>query len=112
MLGQAGLALTNALNPYWTPLRASFRLLLDGAGSILLCSLAQTHIVRSLVLPAYTVDRSVVLRDTINLWAERCFPILVIAGVTLATIDGFRILRVNVLFRTQRRGRVEGQRRS
>ena len=93
-LGQAGLALTNALSPYWTPLRASLRLLLDGAGSVLLCSLAQAHIVRSLVLPAYTADRSIVLKDTINLWAERCFPILVIAGVTLATIDAFRILRV------------------
>lgn len=93
-LGQAGLALTNALSPYWTSLRASLRLLLDGAGSVLLCFLAQAHIVQSLVLPAYTPDRSAVLKDTINLWAERCFPILVIAGVTLATINAFRIVRV------------------
>ena len=93
-LANAGLAGVNLARPYWTGLRATLRLLSDGAGSALFCWLLKANIVAGIAVANVSSERALELTNVINLWMGRMFPVAVVVGVVIACCDVYRIVRL------------------
>jgi len=88
------LAAVNLARPYWTPLRATFRLVADIAGSVLFCWLLKAAILVEIAGVNIPAAKAVQLTGAINFWMARMFPVAVIFGVVIAVVNIFRIVRV------------------
>jgi hypothetical protein len=95
LLAPANIALsaTNLLRPYWTPSRATIRLLCDAAGSAIFASLFKLNILASFSAAGVPPERAAELTSVINSWANKMFVVAVIFGVVILYIDAFRIFR-------------------
>ncbi|HEY6248545.1 MAG TPA: hypothetical protein VI685_01215 [Candidatus Angelobacter sp.] len=83
----------NVMRPYWSVLRATLRLLFDLAASCLFCWVMKSHILAEISVANVSTARTLEITNQINLWAERAFPIAVIAGVVIAAVNVYRIVR-------------------
>jgi predicted small integral membrane protein len=88
------LALANLARPYWTPRRATFRLLNDMAGAIIFCWLLKANILAEIAGANIPPLKVVQLTGAINFWLARMFPVAVIFVIVIALVNGLRIVRV------------------
>jgi hypothetical protein len=88
------LALANLARPYWTPRRATFRLLNDMAGAIIFCWLLKANILAEIAGANIPPLKVVQLTSAINVWLARMFPVAVIFVIVIALVNGLRIVRV------------------
>lgn len=88
------LAAANLVRPYWTPLRAAFRLASDCAGSALICWSLKADLIGEILLTHASVARALALTNAINLWMARSFPYALATGVVIVAVDIHRIFRV------------------
>lgn len=92
-LANVAFAGVNILRPYWSVLRAAFRLASDFTGSALFCWLLKAHILAEIVVPKTPAARTIEITNAINLWMARAFPVALAVGVVIVLIDIRRILR-------------------
>jgi hypothetical protein len=92
--GTAALSAAKLIQPGWTALSATVRLLLDCAGSGLFCWLLQANIVAGVVIADVSAERAAEITSGVNFWMARMFPVGVIVGVVAVCFDGFRIYRL------------------
>jgi hypothetical protein len=95
-LAAANIALAgvNLFRPYWTPLRASFRLLSDGIGGGLFCWLLKAQVLTGISAPSLPAPQAVVLTKVINLWMARTLPWAIVAMLVILCFDAYRIMRL------------------
>ena len=84
----------NLVRPYWTPRRASLRLLADSIGSALFCWLCKSDILAAITVQNVAPAKTLLLTNAINLWMSRSLPAVVGVGLVLAAFDVYRIIRV------------------
>jgi hypothetical protein len=92
--GTAALSAAKLIQPAWTPLSATARLLVDSAGSVLFCWLLRAHIVARVVIAGVPAERAAEVTSAVNFWMARMFPVGVIVGVVTVCVDGVRIYRL------------------
>jgi hypothetical protein len=91
------LAGVNLMRPYWTGLRATFRLLSDAAGIALLFWLLKSNILVEIAAVTIPVEKAAELTRAINhVWMPHMLPVVVILAVVIAVVDVFRIVRVKM----------------
>jgi hypothetical protein len=105
-VGTAALSAAKLIQPAWTPVSATARLLVDGAGSVLFCWLLRAHVVAGIMIASIPAERAAEFASAVNLWMAKMFPVGVIAGVVTVCVDGVRIYRLT------RGGRGDGSQRS
>jgi hypothetical protein len=88
------LAVANLARPYWTALRASFRLLSDIAGSVLFCWILKVNILAEIAGANIPPLKAAQLTGAINFWMARMFPLAIVVGIVIALVNIFRIVRV------------------
>lgn len=88
-----GLASVNLMRPYWTPWRATLRLLTDGVGWGLFYWLMRANILAELVVPSFGPAKALQIRDSTNLFMARSAPIVLVVGVVITAFDVYRIVR-------------------
>jgi hypothetical protein len=88
------LAGANLMRPYWTGLRATLRLASDAIGSALFCWFLKVGILTEIAVRGMSPEKALQIRDVVNLWMLRSFPIAVIVGVVIAAVNIYRIIRV------------------
>jgi hypothetical protein len=95
LLALANMALAggNLVRPYWSALRAAFRLASDFAGSALFCWMLKANVLAEIVVPNTPASRTIEITNAINLWMARGFPVAVAVGVVIVLIDARRIFR-------------------
>jgi len=86
----------NIARPYWTILRASFRLVTDCAGSVLFCWLLKSNILAGFTAAGVSAERAVVITNAINLWMEKMFPAGVLLCLVIAANGVYRIARLRM----------------
>jgi hypothetical protein len=94
----------NLVRPYWTGLRATFRLATDVIGCALFCWLVKANVLEGIFVPNASPARLLEITRAINLWMARSFPMAVIVCVVLAAVDIYRIVRVSGKDRIAARG--------
>jgi hypothetical protein len=92
----ASLAAVNFMRPYWTTERAIFRLLSDGAGSILFCWLMKANVLTGFAVSGVSPERAAELTNIINYWIRWAFPIAVAIGLFVAGGNVYRIVRLRM----------------
>lgn len=95
MLLNLSLSAVNIVRPYWTRLRAVFRLLSDVAGSGLFCWIMKAHVLVGITVPNVPAERAAQITDAINLWSARMFPVALIVAVAVLVRNVYRIIRIN-----------------
>lgn len=96
----------NLARPYWTVLRASFRLAADGASSALFCWMMKASVVAEITGVHIPPARVVEITNAVNLGMAKVFPVVLAAGVVIALVDARRILRVRSAAPVQLKGAV------
>ncbi len=92
------LAGVNLMRPYWTGLRATFRLLSDVAGLAVFFWLFKSNILVEIAAANVSPERAAGLTRAINLvWMPRMVPVVLILAVVIGVVDVFRIVRVRKL---------------
>jgi hypothetical protein len=92
--GTAALSAAKLIQPSWTPLSATARLLVDGAGSVLFCWLLRAHIVAGVAIAGVAAERATEITAAVNFWMARMLPVGVIVGVVTVCVDAVRIYRL------------------
>ena len=91
------LAGVNLMRPYWTGLRATFRLLSDAAGIALFFWLLKANLLVEIAATTVSAQKAAELTRAINsVWMPRMLPAVVILAVVIAVVDVFRIVRVKM----------------
>jgi|SRR5450432_830145 len=93
-VGSMILSAVNLVRPYWTPARASVRLVSDGVGSVLFCGLTKANIVAGLAVVNVVPEKTTQIAYAINWWSAKMFPWAAVFCVLLAMNDVYRIIRV------------------
>lgn len=93
-LANATLAAANLMRPYWTPLRATLRLLTDATGAIIFCWLLKANLLVGIAIATVPQDKSLLITQAINLWMPRIFPLAIALTLLIVGIDIYRILRL------------------
>jgi hypothetical protein len=88
------LAGVNLARPYWTVLRAGFRLATDCAGAALFCWMLKAGVLAEITGANISAARAIEITNTINLGMARAFPVALIVVVVIALVDIYRIFRV------------------
>jgi len=89
-----GFSIVNLFRPYWTKMRATFRLLGDVLGAGIFCWFFKAHLLVGIETPALSAVKAQELILKINLIMERIFPFTVGVAVIVLAIDIYRISRV------------------
>ncbi len=89
----AALSVVNLMRPHWTSARAWCRLLVDTAGSVLFCSLLRANVIASFSIAGVPPSQVLEIRNGIQIWIERSFPLAVIGVVVIFIINMFRVIR-------------------
>jgi hypothetical protein len=95
MLTVASIALSaaNLVYPYWTPLRATLRMVADVAGSAFFCWLLKVNIVAEFRFPNLTPEQAQAFPATIHHWMNLSFPYAVFACLVVTATAAYRIVR-------------------
>jgi hypothetical protein len=89
------LAAVNLARPYWTVLRASFRLATDCVGAGLFCWMLKASLLAEITGAGIPAARALEITNAINLGMAKVFPVVLAAGAVIALVDARRIYRVN-----------------
>jgi len=95
-------AAANLLRPYWTPLRASLRLLTDVLGGMLLCWLLKAHVLVGIIAPSLSATKAIVVTNLVNLGMTIALPWCIVFVIVILGVNGYRVVR---LWRANRTGR-------
>jgi hypothetical protein len=95
-------AIANLLHPYWTPLRASLRLLTDVLGGVLLCWLLKAHVLIGISAPSLSASKAIVVTKLINSGMTMALPGCIVFVLVILCFNGYRVVR---LWRANRPGR-------
>lgn len=93
-LGNTVLATFNLMRPHWTALRASFRLLLDLAGSALFCWLLSASIITSINVAGVSAARAQELTRALNWWMAKMYPAAIVFCVVMVCVNAYRVVRL------------------
>ena len=93
-LANATFAAANLIRPYWTPLRATLRMLLDAAGAILFCWLLKANILVGIAIATVPEEKTQIVTQAINTWMPRMFPVAIALGLLITGINIYRIVRL------------------
>ena len=93
-VANVALAGVNLFRPYWTPRRASLRLLLDGLGAGLFCWLLKTQVLTGISSPSLPQPKAIELTHLINLGMARTLPFAIVVMVVILCVDAYRIMRL------------------
>jgi hypothetical protein len=88
------IAAANLFRPYWTPLRASLRLLSDGLGGALFCWLLKAQVLTGISTPSLSASKAAELTNLINLWMAKTLPWAIVCVVGIICSNGYRIVRL------------------
>jgi hypothetical protein len=95
MLAGIALSSVNLVRPYWTWLRAGLRLVLDGVGAAIFCSMFKVDLLAEIHVPNLAPARALELVNSINMVASRMFPFVVLASVLIVGLSGIgRLIRL------------------
>jgi hypothetical protein len=84
----------NLFRPYWTPRRASLRLLSDGLGAGLFCWLLKAHVLAGISAPSIPTAKAIELTNLINTWMGRTLPWAIVTMLVILSFDVYRIMRL------------------
>ena len=90
----AAAAGVNLARPYWTVVRASIRLLTNGAASALFCWMLNAGALAQITGAGLTGARALEVTNAVNAGLAKTLPLVLAAGVVIAIVDVRRILRV------------------
>jgi hypothetical protein len=95
-LASANIAIAgvNLFRPYWTPRRASLRLVADGLGAGLFCWLLKTQVLVGISASSLPAPKAVELTSLINLWMARALPWAIVMTFVILSFDVYRIMRL------------------
>jgi hypothetical protein len=96
----------NLARPYWTVLRASLRLVTDGASSALFCWMMKASVIAEITGAHIPAARALEITNAINLGMAKVFPVVLATGLVIAIVDVRRILRVRNAVPVQLKGAV------
>jgi hypothetical protein len=99
-LVNASLAGLNLMYPFWTALRATLRLLSDGAGAAIFCWLMQANLLAGIAAVNLSAQQSIAMTQAINDWMSRLFPASIVIGLIVVATDAYRIVRLKSASRT------------
>src|SRR6202140_5932886 len=88
------IASVNLFRPYWTPRRASLRLLFDGLGAGLFCGLLKAHLLVGISAPSIPAAKAIELTNLINTLIARMLPWAIVTLLVMLSFDVFRIMRL------------------
>jgi hypothetical protein len=84
----------NLFRPYWTPRRASLRLLFDGLGAGLFCWLLKAQVLAGISAPSVPTAKAIELTNLINTWIARMLPWAIVTMLVILSFDVYRIMRL------------------
>lgn len=87
-------AAANLVRPYWTPLRASLRLLTDVLGGVLLCWLLKAHVLVGISAPSLTPAKAIVVTNLINFGMRIALPWCIVFVILILGVNGYRVVRL------------------
>jgi D-alanyl-D-alanine-carboxypeptidase/D-alanyl-D-alanine-endopeptidase len=94
-LANIALAAVSVSRPYWARVRGIARLLIDAAGSAVICWFFKAHILAEIIAPNLSAERAAAISISINEYMSRAFPFAVIACVlVVALTDARRLVRL------------------
>lgn len=105
-LMNAVLACVNLARPYWTVVRASVRLVTNGAASGLFCWMVKASVLAEITGANIPASRAAEITNVLNVGIARIFPIVLAASVVIAVVDVGRILRARNVLPGQRKGAI------
>jgi hypothetical protein len=88
------IASVNLFRPYWTPRRASLRLLFDGLGAGLFCGLLKAHLLVGISASSIPAAKAAELTNLINTWIARMLPWAIVTMLVMLSFDVYRIMRL------------------
>ena len=94
LLASIALSGVNLFRPRWTRVRAAVRLAIDCAGSALFCWFLKAGILLEIAVANVPQARESAIKDSLNSWASRAFPLAVIISAVIALLDVRRLYRV------------------
>ena len=86
-------ASVNLARPYWTVLRASFRLATNLTASALFCWMMKTSVLAAISGAHISAVQAIELTNAINRGMDKVFPVVLATGVVIALLDARRIFR-------------------
>ncbi len=84
----------NLFRPYWTPRRASLRLLSDALGAGLFCWLLKAQVLAGISAPSIPAAKGIELTNLINTWIARMLPWAIVTMLVILSFDVYRIMRL------------------
>jgi hypothetical protein len=93
-VGGFGIAVANLFRPYWTPLRATLRVVVDVLGAVGLCWFLKSQVLVAITAPSLPPSKAIILTGVINLLLLRTLPWAVVVMVIIAACDVYRIVRL------------------
>src|SRR6202158_3223997 len=91
------IAVVNLFRPYWTPRRASLRLLFDGIGAGLFCGLLKAHLLVGISASSIPAAKALALTHLINTWIARMLPWAIVTMLVMLSFDVYRIMRLRCI---------------
>jgi hypothetical protein len=91
------IAVVNLFRPYWTPRRASLRLLFDGIGAGLFCGMLKAHLLVGISASSIPAAKAIELTNLINMWTARMLPWAIVTMLVILSFDVYRIVRLRCL---------------
>lgn len=88
------IAVVNLFRPYWTPRRASLRLLFDGIGAGLFCGMLKAHLLVGISASSIPAAKAIELTNLINMWTARMLPWAIVTMLVILSFDVYRIMRL------------------
>jgi hypothetical protein len=88
------IAVVNLFRPYWTPRRASLRLLFDGIAAGLFCGLLKAHLLVGISASSIPAAKAIELTNLINTWIARMLPWAIVTMLVMLSFDVYRIMRL------------------
>jgi hypothetical protein len=93
-VANVAIAVVNLFRPYWTPRRASLRLLFDGIGAGLFCGLLKAHLLVGISASSIPAAKAIELTNLINTWIARMLPWAIVTMLVMLSFDVYRIMRL------------------
>ncbi len=90
-----GIASVNLFRPYWTRLRASFRLVADGLGAGLFCWLLRTQVLVRITASGLAPAKAAAATNLISAWMASAFWYSIAVAVVILALNVRRIVRLN-----------------
>jgi hypothetical protein len=88
------IGVVNLFRPYWTPLRAGLRLVVDASGGAIFCWFLKARVLVAISAPSLPAAKAAVLTNVLNMLLTRTLPWAVVAMLVILSFDVYRIVRL------------------